>query len=75
MGFVQKVVFFLGVTMLGHAAYSAGQCESDGGITPVPRCKFLFNPHHCVYADRSFIRLAEEEYTNLPTDVSQRRKP
>lgn len=44
MASLSKALIFLGMVMLGHAAYSAVQ-------------------------HRSFLRLAEEEYTGVPNDI------
>ena len=54
--------------MLGHAAYSAVQRE--WGLRKL-YCQISTPPTPPL--DRSFLRLAEEEYTGVPNDVSGER--
>ena len=65
-----KLLLFLGLLLMFHAAYSA-----------VQRKQYIYSalkeswPVYCALCvpclDRSFLKLAEEEYTGLPSDVSE----
>ena len=54
-----RILLAMGFVLLGHAAYSAVQCE---------RMSFKF-VLLVLPADRSFLRVTEQQYSNLPMDV------
>ena len=72
-----KILVGVGVLLLTHAALSAVQ-RTYVGIT-LSHCNDVFSVFLCMRyvllvvgsnLDRSFLKLTEDEYTGLPTDVS-----
>ena len=56
-----KILLAMGFVLLGHAAYSAVQCEDEVLHFAMSKCVLL--------PDRSFLRVTEQQYSNLPMDV------
>ena len=68
---VAKAVFFLGLILLFHAGYSSVQREL---LVYYKIMHSLYSFHNFFillfgYTDKSFLKLAEEEYEGLPSDV------
>ena len=73
MKVLNKAILFVGFFLLGHAAYSAGQCKYEHKVkSNVNIVLYLMriSKFNAFNVDRSFLRLAEEDYTTLPNDVS-----
>ena len=73
MKVLNKTILFVGFFLLGHAAYSAGQCKYEYKVkSNVNIVLYLMriSKFNAFNVDRSFLRLAEEDYTTLPNDVS-----